>query len=73
MSNTVYSALIITVSVQFIEFDFFNLILILVIQYSKLLQHIGSNFFSIIVFALLSCFTYSFMRFCDTILPQSDR
>ena len=44
MSDITYSALFIIILVQFIEFDFFSIILILVIQYSMLLQHIDLVF-----------------------------
>ena len=46
MSDITYSALIfiVSVQVQFTKFDFSSLILISVIQYRKLLQHIGSIF-----------------------------
>ena len=65
MSDITYSALIITISilVQFTMFDFSNLILISVIQYRKLLQHIGSIFLVLQFWVLLSDFIHSFMRF----------
>ena len=74
MLDTAYSALfiIVLVSVQFTEFDFSNIILSqlysIACYYCIVVQS-----FSIIVLVLLSSFIYSFVKFCDTILSQSDR